>query len=487
MMKTKYTILLTVFIALFAFASCKDTKEEEIDGGGKTENKENQKINNWILKEMKEKYYWNDYVWGLTSLDLNAEPNDFYYSTLYYAKDRFSSISKNGVYQVRPRASTESTPKKDIGFEFSTITGNGRVYGLCVLYVKGGSEAEKQGLKRGDIIKKVDNSSITEDNWYSALYEGKTSYKLVFYNRDPLTLNTTSNFVEKPVHTTKTFDEGRVGYIMYNFFDNDSGDDSYEYALKMNDELTKMSAVEYLILDLRYNGGGLVESGAFIGSALVPDRGTGNDMKIYTRRVYNKTYDAILQGERNYDKQISQYFYEKIINVSIPQLKNLKKLYVLTTSNTASASEQIINALSAYIKVEVIGEITKGKNMESIPLSDEKNHKWELNPLVSVSYRHDKTPETNDYSHGIPPTIPKGEETSEATIYMDASGNLFTKNFYDLGDEKETLLSKALADIRGVQPVSLRSKRSIESGIPLELGHSSLDLKDDQMIIKIEE
>lgn len=487
MKRIQKSILFILCISLFTATSCRDHKKVIDDDDV---NEENQRINNWIYGEMEIKYFWNTYLPSLSSLDRNADPGDFYYSMLYYEKDEFSTIDHNGILQEGPYAASENIDKRDRGFEYSVIWDGVKVYGLCVLYVKKGSSAEKQGLKRGDLIKKVNNSSSPEEGWYSALGDGNSSYKLEFYNREPMTLNTDSHFEENPVYYARTFDEGKIGYIVYNFFDNDNGNDSYDYALEMNNELTKMSEVEFLILDLRYNGGGLVESGAYIASALVPDRGAGGNMNVYTRRNFNDTYDAILRKGRYYDRQVTEYFHDKIVNIEIPRLR-LKKLYVLTTGSTASASEQIINGLRAYMDVEVIGTKTRGKNMESIPISDEKKHKWELHPLVSVSFRHDQTPATNDYSTGFDPTLPSEKEsTKDMIIYMNYNGNLYTENVYQLGEEKEALLSEALKDIRGISeaPVPARMKRSIpQDRIELEEIGSSLDLKPKQMVIKIKE
>lgn len=495
MAKIKYSLLVALAFTLVIFSSCRDTKEEP-GGGGGDNNKENQAINEWIYEEMDLKYFWNDYLPSPSNLNFDAEPDDFFYSTLYYEKDRFSYLDNNGVYHGRPLAE-ENTPKKDIGFEYTTFTdASGKnVLGLCVTYVKRGSNAENQNLKRGDWIVEVDGERPNINNYFSILYQGKNEYELKLKDGREITLNTTADFVEKPVHLSRIFDEGKIGYIVYNFFDNDRGDKSYEFALDMNNELTKMAGVEYLILDLRYNGGGLVESGAYIASALVPDRGNGSNMNIYTRRAFNKTYDAVLRKGRYYEEQIAEPFREKIVNVPIPELK-LKKLYVLTSKNTASASEQIINGLRAYMedRIEVIGETTKGKNMESFEIKDKynKSHKWVLHPLTSVSFRADKTPETNDYSRGFEPTIGWERLNNKGSWefgYENDEFQTLSENgvLYELGDERETLLKRALENIRGKSQVAARTKRSLEEpiiAIPLA---SSLDRKQDQMIITIKE
>ncbi len=48
----------------------------------------------------------------------------------------------------------------------------------------------------------------------------------------------------------------------------------------------------------------------------------------------------------------------------------MAKIYILTSTNTASASELVINGLKPHIGVVQIGDVTKGKNVGSVTLYD---------------------------------------------------------------------------------------------------------------------
>ena len=72
-------------------------------------------------------------------------------------------------------------------------------------------------------------------------------------------------------------------------------------------------------------------------------------------------------------------------NETLPLLKttevmagnlNLQRLFVLTGSTTASASELIINSLRSYLDVRVIGKQTFGKTVGMTIYNESKKYGW---------------------------------------------------------------------------------------------------------------
>ena len=136
---------------------------------------------------------------------------------------------------------------------------------------------------------------------------------------------------------------------------------------------------------------------------------------------------------------------------AINRLTKIQRLYVLTSSSTASASEMIINGLKAFIPVKVIGTTTYGKNVGSITLYDSpssdytnaetanSNHLYAMQPIVFQIYN--KLGQS-DYIQGFNPDI-------EVKEYQ------FWANILPFGDENEVVLKAALNDIRGVSAKSL--------------------------------
>ncbi|MDD4486936.1 MAG: S41 family peptidase, partial [Proteiniphilum sp.] len=225
----------------------------------------------------------------------------------------------------------------------------------------------------------------------------------------------------------------RIGYLVYHFFARDKGDDSNSYDKLLMQKLTTMKSqgINEMVLDLRYNGGGAVSSAIALSSALVKDRSTSNIL-------VTSQYNSIIHREMtkaygsDYNKDL---FIDRVegTTISIPAL-NLPRLYVLTSSWTASASEFVINGLRPYMDVILIGETTFGKNVGSITLfeEDEPNNKWGLQPIV-VKYFNSKG--ESDFTTGFTPNY---EVDEFADLYL-----------YPFGDSNDPMLGKALSLITG--------------------------------------
>jgi C-terminal processing protease CtpA/Prc len=120
---------------------------------------------------------------------------------------------------------------------------------------------------------------------------------------------------------------------------------------------------------------------------------------------------------------------------------NLNKVYVITSSRSASASELLINSLRPYIEVVQVGDVTSGKTQASITIFDSPDlsiddvnpsHTYAMQPLVAISVNKDEVE--------VPPT----------GIVPDISIREVPNNLGVLGDVNEPLLAAALADIEGL-------------------------------------
>lgn len=486
-----------LLLSILGFIACED-KKDPIGGGGEGEG--DKTINEWIYDEMSEKYFWYNHMPGARELDFTKESGSFF-DGLLSSKDRFSYISYDGKVHEATSAGAEAS-HNDIGFEFQAFRSNNSENAsiqLCVTYIKKGSEAETQGiLKRGDWIIEIDDTPLTVKNFRGLIYSGKSTLKIKVGGKETFDLKATGVLYENPVYLSKMFQIGdkKIGYVVYNFFANGKSSGTLEYALEMNDifKIFKNENINELILDLRYNPGGYVSSGTNIASAIVPNR----KGKLYTQRKYND----ILEKQLKYQNQKENKFVdvvrseEKVSSEAIPEL-GMKRLYVITSMYTASASEQIINGLRGHgVTVEIVGERTVGKNMESFAIEDRfnKDNKWVLHPLTSVSYNGVvDSPEQNDYSDGFEPTIGWERYNDKGLWEYGVRNNEFQaylyegdQELYELGDERELLLRKALEHMTG-KKIAFRMKRSLSAPVQATPFASSLERKRNDMIIKIKE
>jgi C-terminal processing protease CtpA/Prc len=230
----------------------------------------------------------------------------------------------------------------------------------------------------------------------------------------------------------------KIGYIVYNFFSDDDGDSSMSYVRELNDVFAKFKSegIDDLILDLRYNSGGSISTAVSL-AGMISNRKHQSDVFLYYD--YNADINTLFQQKYG-EEAFKEYFYDYAYlfddeGIGYPQFKinklGLKRLYVITTGRTASASETIINGLSPYIDVVVVGERTYGKNVGSATFIDETNtdNKWGMQPIIVRLANKNKF---SDYADGFSPDVEADE---------------FSAKFRPLGDVNETMLKAALKDI----------------------------------------
>ncbi len=174
----------------------------------------------------------------------------------------------------------------------------------------------------------------------------------------------------------------KIGYAIYDQFDDNA--DIRSFAVRM-----KNAKIDEMILDLRYNPGGYVSTCNELASFFVPTEHLG---KLYQQQYYNKIITKEKAEEYHNNGVDSVYlksgsWYER-------WGLNLKRLIVLSTQNTASASESLVVGLRPYMSVIVIGTQTCGKDVGSYTIVD-NNYKYLLQPITFKYYnsKMESTPE----------------------------------------------------------------------------------------------
>jgi C-terminal processing protease CtpA/Prc len=462
----KFGYILATYVVLgLTFSSC--DKNDEITPSDKGS------INDFVWKGMNSWYNWQPNVPNLSDLkddDQNAyeaylkeysTPEDLFYSLLSQEETK---INEDGSKSYKFSWIVDDFVA--LNKQFQGIT---KSYGLrlqavnirptdanddpIILYVRYvnpdfASPSNNAGIKRGDIINALDGVVLNESN-YNAIV-GKLSNETVtlsivsenngvFTHISDKTI-TAVEISEDPVYLKKVFTNingKKVGYLVYNGFRS-----SY------NDELNtafadfKNQGIQVLILDLRLNGGGSVETTAYLASMIYANAGTETFAKL--------TFNA------KHTNQNSSYTFQNKLNVydvngtktgeeNINRLTGINQLYVLTSGSTASASEMIINGLKPFMSVKIVGTTTYGKNVGSITLYDSPSsdytkessanstHLYAMQPIVFQIYNKLNQ---SDYINGFEPNIVVKESQ-------------FWNNILPFGDENEVVLKAALDDIRG--------------------------------------
>jgi carboxyl-terminal processing protease len=450
MKKIKYpSLLLTVFLfALMAFvSSCKD---EDSPSPSHATNEDNVYVNNWIREKMEFWYLWNTSL--PASVDKNEDPEQ-YFDDMLNADDRFSWIQPN--YQEL--LNSLKGINKESGMEYVLYKEGTDNVIAQVLYVKANSPAEAAGLVRGDIITKINGKQMTVDNYKDIIKELKENHTLEYKSVNPgdqtfselktVSLNTLE-FSENPNHLHKVITAGdrKIGYYVYTFFAGGPSESSQVYDNEMDEIFSdfKAQGITDLVLDLRFNSGGSESSSKNLASLIA--KGI-NDTKTFARREYNKGVEDAIKNDPGLgaDYLITK-FAAKTSNIG--DLLTDGRIYVLTSTRTASASELVINALKPYMDVFIIGDTTYGKNVGSLSFYEENDPKntWGMQPIIVKVYN---SLDQSDYSKGFTPNV------------LDKDNSLY---IYPLGDTHEALLRHAVEQITGVavsgrqaQPKELRA------------------------------
>jgi C-terminal processing protease CtpA/Prc len=451
--------LIVLFCLLFVACNEDRRKEYEPYNGAQK----------WMEGIMREDYYWYKEMPDAKGLNYFTEPKAFFQSLLSSndGKQRNGAHYYYSVLESLTEADTRSIQQTDhsYGFEFIVYQlGEGYRYGALVLYVVPGSPAGEAGLKRGEWIVEIDGKPLSEAN-YTILF-GAEATKLGtvswhnghFTPAKEYTIESARRITDNPIHYHTTIhhpDGKRIGYLVYNQFaaGANEGDTAYDDELRQLSLEFKNKDVNEFVLDLRYNNGGLLTSAELLCAMLAPQSALGQPLGYveFNDKWNPQTQDIALDARTLKDGA----------NL------NLNTLYVLISESSASASEMIINCLSPYMEVVLIGAQTEGKNVGSQTYKNEELG-WALHPIICKIYNSESK---SDYESGFAPNYPVDEG-----LYAQ------THHLLDFGDTEELLLHTALQLIDGTYKEVDESDPDSESASRSFAGkllpvHCSLDRK----------
>lgn len=397
-------------------------------------------VNDWIFNTLDFWYFWRTEL--PTDQTREQDPND-YFNSLIFSGDRFSIL----VPDYQTLINSLDGVVLEAGYEIAAVreSENSDVVLAAVTYVKANSPAQNAGLRRGDFIESVNGTKMNTSNFADVLSDISEDHTIEYrrYNDTFETFQTLTaslgvvQITENPhfLDTVYTFQNGtKVGYYVYQFFAPGVGSGT-EYDDQMDQIFANFKAegIDELILDLRYNGGGSVSSATNLASLIAPGV---NDTDILYRNDWNDVIEDVIENDPSTDPEefFIGNFRNKAENIG-SQLAS-DRIYVLVGRGTASASELIINGLTPYMDVIIIGETTVGKNVGSIALEDtvSTGSQYGMLPIV---FQIENSLGQSDYANGFTP------------------GGLYQVNdiqvpLRTLGDSREPLLNTAFADISGV-------------------------------------
>ena len=419
-MKQKYLIVF-LYLAISLLLSCKHIDHEYI---------EIHERNMWIKETMETFYLWIDQIPEnldpYSSIDSKA-----YFEKYRYEDDPWSWISDDYFKTINKYNGISST--SGMQYSLGIVADKYSIVGV-VGYVLPGTPAAEANIKRGDIFSHVNGISLNMDNYYGLLTAGGT-YTLSFVKmKDQIleldrvvSITEIENYEENPIFIDTVFEveNRKIGYLMYNSFLIDFED---EVADVFNE--FKLDGITDLILDLRYNSGGSADAEKHLADLIAPESALG---EIYSNTIYND-----IQNERMRNRLGPNYCYSRI-RANDANINLTGNLIGITSPQTASASEELLNGLDPFVNLTIVGDTTHGKYTSMIVLPDnKKNPKWAIIPIVAMMTNKNNV----SVKGGIAPDISLDDNPLDG---------------YPLGDIREAMLSKAIEQITGIP--TLKSAR----------------------------
>ncbi len=417
----KVTLLLPVLFLNLFYACKKDNTTSEYA-----------EVNQFIYDKMSVYYLWNDEMPELDPLKQD-DPEAYFKNLIYDSIDEWSYITDDADELTSYLEGDVKEVGYSLSFYYAYSSGSDEVVAY-VEYVETGSPAEEAGLKRGDMIVKINGETLTTSNYTGLVYDESLTVGLgvfvdgVIENLSPSYSLEAEQLQIDPILTTNVFekDGSKVGYLCYTSFLS-----GYDDELESVFADFKAEGINDLILDLRYNGGGSVNTALLLAEMIGPSSLVGN---VFIRYAYNDVVTAAY--EEAYPDE------EDLFNLDFEENANnldFSRVYVLTTSGTASASEMVMYSLMPYMDVIQIGEQTVGKYYASTTFADDDSS-WAIQPLILRAENRDNS---IDYSQGL---IPDMQESDNLT--------------YELGLEEDVLTAVALDQIWGTSTASVSLKNA---------------------------
>ncbi|WP_020414676.1 S41 family peptidase [Microbulbifer variabilis] len=405
--------------------------------------------NNWLRSMSNELYLWYDEI-------EDKDPARFDSSLTYFEELRTFALTPSGREKDRFHF-TEPTNEWLSQSESGIYIGYGVQWALIssepprkalVAYLDQEDSSLPDAITRGAEVISVDGVDLANGSDVDTLNEGMWPAKsgeshefkiLPLGASDPVTVTLVSAEVESdPVQHVKvetTDSDRKVGYMLFN-------DHIAKAEGELIDAITELESegIDDLILDLRYNGGGYLDIAAELAYMIAGDNSVGQSFEHMQFNDQHPEINPVTGAPLD-----PTPFHTSALGLADDSLKgyplptlNLPRLFVLTSGNTCSASEAIINGLRGVdVEVIQIGETTCGKPYGFYPLDNCGT------TYFTIQFSGANAKGFGEYSDGFVPNGPFGTEADLPGCEVDDDFD------HLLGDVNEARFAAALNYIEG--------------------------------------
>lgn len=266
--------------------------------------------------------------------------------------------------------------------------------------------ADEAGLKKGDIILSIDDSTMTDKDvaYVSSHLRGEAGTTFIIKVKRPTTGKTmkmkiTRKAIQMPYLPYYGMQPGNIGYINLNQFTDKCAKDVRRAFI----DLRKQGA-KGLIFDLRNNGGGSLQEAIDIVNMFVPKGVT-----------LVKTIGKLKRANHEY-------------KTSVEPIDTVMPIVVLVNGNTASSSEITSGSLQDLDRAVVLGTRTYGKGLVQLPMDLPYNGQMKLTTskyyipsgrcIQAINYKH----ANGGYTEHVPDSLTKVFYTANGREVRDGGG-----------------------------------------------------------------
>ena len=361
-------ICVLILTIIFGYSGCSAINTS-------ADNRWRYEFNSITLDTMKTYYYWHD------SIPANAAAADMdvysFVNGLLYDLDKERGYTYFWDTESYEKTTSGEMPNPIHGIEMVHLENSG--YYISLVFPD--SKARERGIKRGYRILEINGNSVSSGSQSpTALLAEKSTNTIKFEKPDGtefLVENLEKSYLDIPYVMPLEDEYGELQGEGKVFEANNSSGERIKigymnYLTFLHTDISKLiSTIQYfntedvdeLILDLRYNGGGDLLNAQFLLSVLVSESALSTDSGLKPAMY--------LKG----NSLITYFFYKQsgsdTFKLDYYKVKNLglDRIFILTTKNSASASESLINSLKPFMDVHHIGTRTYGKPVAQRVLS----------------------------------------------------------------------------------------------------------------------
>lgn len=395
------------------------------------------------------------------------------------AKDQFHFTIPTDEYEQRVATGASAGYGADFILLQPSVPRDIRV----ALVQPGSPSSDNNNLLRGTEILEIDGEDAVNGNNVNVLNAGlfpsAAGESHTFLVRDvgsntTRTVTLTSAVVaEQPVNTTRIIDTptGKVGYILFTTFGTSTAEQQIANAFTQ----MKTAGINDLVLDLRYNGGGFLAIASQIAYMTAGDARTDN--AFFEQLTFNDK-NPTTNPVTGQNLTPTPFFKESLgFNDAFPEGRaldtvDLPRIFILSTDNTCSASEAVINGLRGIdVEVVLIGTRTCGKPF-GFYATDNCGETY-----FTVQFKGVNNKGFGEYTDGFTPN------NDQSPVGEKISGCIAQDDFTDqLGDANENMLATALSfRANGVCPVRSANTAAAKPQIRFE-SNPALSLLNDPRI-----